>query len=193
MRLIWLGLVSFALLAETAADLLRQAEEHIQKERFTTAEPILEQAVKLEPGNVTILYRLGYVQYRQRKLSQARRHFEVVVQKAPPAYHSRYFLGRIALLENKPDEAAGWLEPVAVSGQTVFDAHSQLASAYAGVGQTEKAIASLRAAINETRGTAPSTTVWDKRTGSRGGLNSRRTHSALAQACATPAVRTSKH
>ena len=36
------------------------------------AEALLGQAIHQEPGNVQALYRLGYVQYRQRKLSQAR-------------------------------------------------------------------------------------------------------------------------
>ena len=69
----------------TSADLLRQAEERIQKEQFSTAQTLLEQTIRQEPDNVDALYRLGYVQYRQRKLSQARDSFAKVVKVAPPA------------------------------------------------------------------------------------------------------------
>src|SRR6266849_65612 len=133
----------------TSADLLRQAEERIQREQFSSAEALLEQALRQEPGNAQALYRLGYVQYRQRKLSQARNSFAEVLKVAPPAYNSRYFLGRIALLENKHLEAIEWLEPVVASKETVFDAASQLASAHAGAAQPQKALPFLRIAVAE--------------------------------------------
>ncbi|MBI3472794.1 MAG: tetratricopeptide repeat protein [Candidatus Solibacter usitatus] len=130
----------------TAGDLLRQAEERIQKEEFPSAEALLTEARRQEPGNVQALYRLGYVQYRQRKLSPARQSFAAAVKAAPPAYNSRYFLGRIALLENKPREAIEWLAPVVESKQVIFDAASQLAAAYAGAGQPQEALPLLKVA-----------------------------------------------
>jgi tetratricopeptide (TPR) repeat protein len=105
--------------------------------------------LKAEPGNTQALYRLGYAQFRQRKLAESRQSFSAMVKAAPPAYHSRYFLGRIALLENQPQEAITWLEPVAASNQKIFDAASQLANAYADAGMTEKAAGALRMAITE--------------------------------------------
>jgi tetratricopeptide (TPR) repeat protein len=143
-------LVQLLLLAgTTAGDLLRQAEERIQREQFSSAEALLEQTIRQEPGNVQALYRLGYVQYRQRKLSEARQSFAKVVKIAPPAYNSRYFLGRIALLENKHREAIEWLEPVVASKETVFDAASQLASAYSGAARPQEALSFLRIAVAE--------------------------------------------
>ena len=133
----------------TSADLLRQAEETIQREQFSSAEALLAQVLRHEPGNVQALYRLGYVQYRQRKLSQARISFAEVLRVAPPAYNSRYFLGRIALLENKHREAIEWLDPVVASKEPVFDATSQLASAYAGAAQPQKALSFLLIAVTE--------------------------------------------
>src|SRR5262249_46523363 len=67
----------------------------------------------------------------------------------PPAYHSRYFLGRIAILENKPKEAIEWLEPVAASGYTNFDAASQLAKTHADAGEPGKARPALQTAIGQ--------------------------------------------
>src|SRR5215510_2979573 len=142
-------LLPLLLSAGTTSDLLRQAEKQIQNEQFSSAEALLGQALRQEPGNVQAVYRLGYVQYRQRKLPHARRSFAEVLKLAPPAYNARYFLGRIALLENKPREAIEWLEPVVSSKETVLDAASQLASAYAGAAQPQKALPFLRIAVAE--------------------------------------------
>jgi tetratricopeptide (TPR) repeat protein len=142
--------ISFSLaLVLIASDLLQQAESKIQAEQFSLAEPLLQEALRLEPANTEVLYRLGYVQYRQRKLAEARKLFSTVVKTAPPAYHSRYFLGRIALLNDKPAEAVEWLAPIVESKRPVFDASSQLAAAYADLGRRQQAIAALRTAISE--------------------------------------------
>lgn len=129
-------------------DALQKVEALLQAEDFQAAEPLLRKLLQEDPGNIEALYRLGYLQYRQRKLAEARRSFSAIVKTAPPAYYSRYFLGRIALLENNPREAIEWLEPVAASGQPIFDAASQLAAAYAGAGESKKALAALRQAID---------------------------------------------
>src|SRR5690349_2301147 len=76
------------------AKLLHEAEEHIQAERLDLAEGLLVEAVRQTPANTDALYRLAYVQYRLRKLALARSNFAAVVRLAPPAYNSRYFLGR---------------------------------------------------------------------------------------------------
>ena len=136
--------------AETVTGLLGQAEALIQRQQFGAAEPLLARAAGQDPSNVEVLYRLGYVRYRLRSFTSARQSFLAVVQAAPPAYYSRYFLGRIALAENNPREAVTWLEPVVAARQTVFDAASQLASAYVASADIKKAFAPLRTAIQET-------------------------------------------
>lgn len=135
------------LLQPPPADLIRQAEAKVQAEQFAEAEPLLQLALKHEPSNTDALFRLAYVEYRQRKLAPSRLHFTAVTKLAPPALNSRYFLGRIALLENKPKEAVAWLEPVARSGESIYDADSQLAAAYAATGDAAKAQTHLKAAI----------------------------------------------
>ncbi|MCC6540025.1 MAG: tetratricopeptide repeat protein, partial [Bryobacterales bacterium] len=119
-------------------------------EDFTAAANVLAQALRQHPHSAEVLYRLGYVEFRQRKLIAARGRLLRVLQLAPPAHNARYFLGRIALLENKPREAAAWLEPVAAARASSFDAASQLALAYAASAQPRRAIAPLQQAIAET-------------------------------------------
>lgn len=134
----------------SARELLRQAEVKIRADQFPAAETILLEARKLDPSDVEILYRLGYVQFRERKLAAARTAFAQVVKTAPPAWYSRYFLGRISILENKPREAVTWLEPIVAANQPVFDTPAQIASAYAGAGLNDKAIPAIRMAIAAT-------------------------------------------
>jgi tetratricopeptide (TPR) repeat protein len=128
---------------------LQQAEEKIQAEQLDAAEGLLQEAVRHEPANTSALYRLAYVQYRRRELVPARTNFSAVVRLAPPAYNSRYFLGRISLLEDRAKEAIQWLEPVVTSGDSSFDAASQLAKAYASAGELRKAVGPLLTAINQ--------------------------------------------
>lgn len=127
--------------------LLGQAEASIRSENFAAAEAVLKKAQALDANQTDVLYRLGYVQFRQRKLVLARKNFASVVRFAPPAYYSRYFLGRISLLENKPAEAVQWLEPILQDKQNVFDTPAQIASAYASAGMKSKAVEALNMAI----------------------------------------------
>jgi tetratricopeptide (TPR) repeat protein len=88
--------------------------------------------------------------YEKRDLAGARREFLRIVDLAPPALHSRYYLGRIALLESKPAEAIRWLEPVAVADPPIFDAAAQLGKAYFETGQLDKARQFTERAIRNT-------------------------------------------
>ncbi len=132
-----------------AQELLRQADALIEREDWPAAEQLLQKQAAASPADTDIAYRLGYVQFRRRNLAGARLQFRKVVTAAPPAHNSRYFLGRIALLENKPAEAVTWLEPVARAGDSPHDADSQLAQAYAALGQTAKALPHIEAAIRQ--------------------------------------------
>lgn len=88
--------------------------------------------------------------YEKRDLAGARREFLRIVASAPPALHSRYYLGRIALLESKPVEAIRWLEPVAGADPPVFDAAALLGKAYFETGQLDKARQFTERAIRQT-------------------------------------------
>jgi len=100
--------------------------------------------------SVTAAYNRALSLFSKRDLDGARREFLRIVELAPPAPRSRYYLGRIALLESKPAEAIRWLEPVAAADPPVFDAVSQLGKAYAQTGQLDKARASIERALHET-------------------------------------------
>jgi tetratricopeptide (TPR) repeat protein len=160
--------------AESASEALVRAEPLISREQFAEAEAILASASKSEPASVELLYRLGYVRYRQRKLGPARIAFTDAVTLSPTAWYSMYFLGQIELLENHPAAAIRWLQPVAEQEEPVFDASSRLAAAYAQTGNIPKAEEALKLAIAQ----AP----WDGSLYFRlGSLQKKRGESSLAR------------
>lgn len=95
------------------------------------------------------LYRKGTELFQARDLSRARTAFLLVLEKAPPGLSSRYFLGRIALLESKPQDAVKWLEPLAHADPPMFDAAAQLGKAYFDLGQMDRAQATVERALRQ--------------------------------------------
>jgi tetratricopeptide (TPR) repeat protein len=87
--------------------------------------------------------------YEKRDLASARREFLRLVTSAPPAQYSRYYLGRISLLESKPAEAIRWLEPIASADPPVLDAAAQLGKAYFETVQFDKARVFTERAIQQ--------------------------------------------
>ena len=145
----WWTVLALSITLRAQEPTLAAAEALIQQERLPEAEQVLQVLLKRQP-DTEVAFRLGYVQFRRRNLSAARQQLTEIVRSAPPAYHSRYFLGRIALLQNRAAEAAQWLEPVVASRETVQDAAAQLATAYQATGQRGRAIEALGLAIRQT-------------------------------------------
>lgn len=146
--LLSLALFAGHIVRAQAGPSLSAVEALIEQEKFPEAESMLE-ALRTREAGTEVTYRLAYVQFRQRRLLLSRQNFTSIVRSAPPAFNSRYFLGRIALMENLPAEAIAWFEPVVESGKTIYDAASQLAAAYQSSGQPRRALAPLQAAIQQ--------------------------------------------
>lgn len=122
-------------------------EALIQQERWSEAVSVLTALVKKSPSDAQVRFRLGYVQFRLRELDKARQQFAAVLASVPPAYEARYFLGRIALLQEQSADAIRWLEPVVRAKDKTYDAASQLALAYVMAGQPQSALEPLQDAI----------------------------------------------
>jgi tetratricopeptide (TPR) repeat protein len=135
--------------AQTSDELLARAQRLIQTDHLEEARALLADGRRREPANVSVRYQLGYVLYRQRRLEAAKSEFEAVVKLAPPAPYSRYFLGRIALLENHPGQAAVWLDSPAHADPPVMDALTQLGKAYRDSGDFEKAAEIFQSLIRQ--------------------------------------------
>jgi Flp pilus assembly protein TadD len=125
-RLAYLAVLSLGVTASISAQTSQEslARALIQRDNVEEAREVLADCHRRDPDNVNVRYQLGYVLYRQRRLEAAKSEFEAVVKLAPPALYSRYFLGRIALLENHPAQAAVWLDSPAHADPPVMDAHT---------------------------------------------------------------------
>jgi len=154
LRLAYLGFLALVIAgpapaAASSADLLAQAETLIKADNLNGARKLLVAARQADPENVRVRYQLGYVFFRERRLDLAKAEFMAVVNLAPPAQYSRYYLGRIALLEGHPKEAAQWLEPAAHAASPVLDALAQLGKACFESGRTEDALVAFQGASRQ--------------------------------------------
>lgn len=96
-------------------------------------------AISAQSESADQSFRKGTELFGQRQLATARQKFLRSLNSPSYGTQSRYYLGRIALLESRPAEAVKWLEPIALNTPPVFDAAAQLGKAYLDAGQTEKA------------------------------------------------------
>jgi tetratricopeptide (TPR) repeat protein len=125
------ALISIALfLFAGQPDSVLQAQGLIEKQDWKEALKVLDTAHARNASNAEIAYLRGYVLYRLGELKEARIQLEAVTRAAPPALRSRYFLGRMALQQAHPEEAIGWLQPLADLTPPVEDTPAQLSKAY---------------------------------------------------------------
>jgi tetratricopeptide (TPR) repeat protein len=66
-----------------AVSLADQARQLMKQNRITEAQPLLDQALAIDPQNPTALYLLGLIQYTQNKIPQSRLSFEAVNKAVP--------------------------------------------------------------------------------------------------------------
>jgi Flp pilus assembly protein TadD len=72
----WITQDERAELISNAVEVVAQARDFLKANRLREAEPLLQQAVELDPKNAAAWYLSGVLYYRQDKIPQARRAFE---------------------------------------------------------------------------------------------------------------------
>ncbi|MDQ6706212.1 MAG: tetratricopeptide repeat protein, partial [Acidobacteriota bacterium] len=107
--------------------------------RLLAASARLIFAISAWPESADQIFQKGTELFGRRDLAAARQEFLQLTKTPSHAPKSRYYLGRIALLESKPVEAVEWLEPIAANIPPIFDAPAQLSRAYLDAGQIDKA------------------------------------------------------
>ncbi len=117
--------------------------------RLLAASAWLIFAISVWPESSDQIFRNGTELFGRRDLAAARQEFLRLTRTSSYASKSRYYLGRIALLESKPVEAVEWLEPIAVNIPTIFDAAAQLSRAYLDAGQIDKAKSMTERALRQ--------------------------------------------
>ncbi len=93
-----------------------------------------------EDSNVA--YLLGVTSMQINRLNEAREQFTRIVDGTPRSQDARFHLGRVAEVENQPDQAIEWYESV-TEGTFYVPAQLQLAALLHRKGQSDRALALL--------------------------------------------------
>jgi tetratricopeptide (TPR) repeat protein len=125
---------------------LRQAQSHLDQERYGEAIDELRKAIALNPSIPGAYYQLGYSHWKLGHFSEARVAFERELKFQPPDPYSHYYLGRIFLSEGQTAKATDQFEKV-LTISPILDVYQQLGGAYLGANKLEQAIAYLQKAV----------------------------------------------
>jgi tetratricopeptide (TPR) repeat protein len=79
----WVNPSEKAKVQEQSLALAGQARDYLKQGRLKEAEPILDEAIKVDPGNASALYLKGVLAYRQDQFPQARKAFEDTLKLVP--------------------------------------------------------------------------------------------------------------
>lgn len=107
----------------------------------------LREALKLSPGNPNIKRELAIALYRSGSLQEAQLLFQELLQLDRDSTALNYFLGDTLLYSQKPQEAIVYLQKALTREPQFLPAQKSLGLAYLQLGQADKAIPHLRAAL----------------------------------------------
>lgn len=97
----------------------------------------LQAAQAIDPGYPPLYLRLGKVWLDRSELAKARAAFEKIVDRPGLAVAANYYLGQIANLERRYQEAVAHLEKALAANPAATEAHYPLAQAYRALGKNE--------------------------------------------------------
>jgi len=105
------------------------------------------EALKLSPGNPSLQEGLAVALYQAGDLQGARAMFEDLLKRQPESAELNYMLGDTLLNSQKPQEAVPYLNKAVTLVPGLLAAHGSLARAYLALGEAEKAVPHLKAAL----------------------------------------------
>lgn len=123
-------------------DLQKEMDQGLQalkQKHFDEARKHLEKAAKKAPGNADIQYLLGMIDYNQRNIPAARKHFEATLSLFPAHERTLLFLAEIQMEAGEDVAAVQSLESALRSNTVNWQSHLLLAYAYARVSEYDKA------------------------------------------------------
>ncbi len=106
-----------------------------------------QEALKLSPGNPALEQGLAIALYHSGDLSRARPLFEGLLRRNPDSGRLNYMLGDTLLNSQKPQEALSYLTKAVTLEPGLLGAHASLAHAYLAMGDAQKAVPHLQAAL----------------------------------------------
>jgi len=146
-----LALDAYTRLAElpsSAAVEVLMAKMETKRRQYIEAAKHWEAAIKFSPNDSIIKEQLAISLSRTADLDRARELFEDLLKANPESPELNYFLGDVLLKSQKPSEALPFLNKATLKKPVFLPAQASLARTYLALGQADKAIPHLKAALS---------------------------------------------
>jgi predicted Zn-dependent protease len=126
-------------------ELMAKMESH--RRQYVESAREWREALKLSPGNPSLQEGLAVALYQAGDLQGARAMFEDLLKRQPESAELNYMLGDTLLNSQKPQEAVPYLKKAVTLVPGLLAAHGSLARACLALGEAEKAVPHLKAAL----------------------------------------------
>lgn len=129
-----------------AEELLAKIE--LKRRQYVEAVKHWQAALTLSPADSYIKEQLAISVFETADLARARELFEQLLESHPESSELNYYLGEILLKSQKPAEALPFLHKAVDHDPGLLPARASLARTYLALGQADKAIPHLKAALS---------------------------------------------
>ena len=123
------------------------AKMQTQRRQYVEAARHWAEALKFSPDDLYIKQQLAIALFQTADLDRARKLFEDLIKSSPESPELNYYLGDTLLKSQKPAEALPFLIKAVRHAPHLLPAQASLARTYLALGQSDKAIPYLKAAL----------------------------------------------
>jgi predicted Zn-dependent protease len=123
------------------------AKMEYKRRQYVEAAKQWREALKFSPYNAYIKKQLAIALFQTGDLERARDLFQGLLQSKPESPELNYYFGDTLLKSQQPQAALPFLNKAISNDPELLAAHASLARAYLALGQAEKAIPHLKAAL----------------------------------------------
>ena len=124
------------------------AKIEFKRRQYVEAVKHWQEALKFSPADAYIKEQLAISLFEAADLARARELFQELLESQPESSQLNYYLGDILLKSQKPAEALPFLRKAVKHDPGLLPAHASLARTYLALGQADKAIPHLKAALS---------------------------------------------
>ena len=129
-----------------AEELLAKME--FKRRQYVEAAKHWQAALTFSPTDARIKEQLAVSLFQSADLDHARELFQELLKSHPESSELNYYLGDILLKSQKPADALPFLQKAVLRNTALLPAHASLARTYLALGQADKAIPHLKAALS---------------------------------------------
>jgi tetratricopeptide (TPR) repeat protein len=124
------------------------AKMEFQRRQYVEAVKHWQAALTFSPDDASIKEQLAISLFQSADLERSRELFQELLKSHPESSELNYYLGDILSKSQKPAEALPFLQKAVTHDPSLLPAHASLARTYLALGQADKAIPHLKAALS---------------------------------------------